>query len=76
MKDIILIILYWLHSIAAVVWIGGIFFILYAALPSAKEFLGKEAGKLLGVVGKRFTPFANYSILILVFSGIFMAILK
>lgn len=70
MKELILIACYWLHLIATVVWIGGITFILFIAIPSAKHVLGGEAGKLMGEISKRFTPLANYSILFLVITGI------
>lgn len=63
---------YWLHLLATVIWIGGIFLILFAVLPSAKEYLGKEASGFMSIISKKFTPFANYSILILVITGIFM----
>lgn len=70
MKELILIACYWLHLIATVVWIGGITFILFIAIPSAKHVLGGEAGKLMGEISKRFTPLANYSILFLIITGI------
>ncbi len=69
MKEVILAVCYWLHLSATVVWIGGIFFILFIALPSAKQVLGAEAGKLTGETSKRFTPLANYSIILLIVSG-------
>ena len=61
---------YWLHLTATVIWIGGIFFILFIALPSAKQVLGAEAGKLMGEISKRFTPMANYSIIALIVTGV------
>ena len=70
MREIILAVSYWLHSIATVIWIGGIFFILFIALPSAKQALGAEAGKLMGEISKRFAPIANYSIIVLIVTGI------
>ena len=70
MREIILAVSYWLHSIATVIWIGGIFFILFIALPSVKQILGVEAGKLMGEISKRFTPMANYSIIFLVATGV------
>jgi len=70
MKEIILALCYWLHLIATVVWIGGIFFILFITIPSAKQVLGAEAGKLMGEISKRFTPIANYSIILLVATGV------
>lgn len=71
-----MIMLYWIHLLATVIWIGGIFLILFVALPSAKEYLGKEAGKFMGIISKRFTPFANYSIILLIITGIFMVLLN
>jgi uncharacterized membrane protein len=59
----------WLHLVASVVWLGGITFIIFVAIPSAKQVLGKEAAKLLGEVSKKFTRLANFSILALVITG-------
>lgn len=70
MTEVILAISYWVHLVATVIWIGGITFILFIAIPSAKHVLGGEAGKLMGEISKRFTPLANYSILFLVITGI------
>src|SRR3972149_2704921 len=61
---------YWLHSMATVVWLGGITFILFIVIPSAKQVLGAEAVKLMGVISKRFTPIANYSIILLIVTGV------
>src|SRR4030065_791572 len=69
MREIILAVSYWLHLIATVVWIGGIAFILFIAIPSAKQVLGADAGKLMGEISKRFTPIANYSIILLLVTG-------
>lgn len=70
MREIILAVSYWVHLIATVVWFGGIVFILFVAMPSAKKVLGTEAGKMTGEISKRFTPMANYSIIFLVTSVI------
>lgn len=70
MKEVILAAAYWLHLTATVVWIGGIFFILFIAIPSAKQVLGGEAGKLMGEISRRFMPLANYSIMLLIITGI------
>ena len=69
MREIILAVSYWLHLTATVVWIGGIAFILFIAIPSAKQVLGADAGKLMGEISKRFTPIANYSIIFIVVTG-------
>jgi len=70
MIDIANIILYWLHIIATVVWIGGIVFILYVLIPKTKQILGEEAGKIIGEISKRFKLFADLSIIILILTGI------
>ncbi len=72
MRELILVAFYWLHILATVIWIGGIAFILFIAIPSAKQVLGVEAGKLMGEISKRFTPLANYSIILLVVTGIIL----
>ncbi len=40
MKELILVTFYWIHLIATVIWIGGIIFILFIAIPSSKQVLG------------------------------------
>ena len=70
MREVMLAGSYWLHSIATVVWLGGITFILFIVMPSAKQVLGVEAGKLMGDISKRFTPIANYSIIFLIVTGV------
>lgn len=69
MREIILVTFYWLHLIATVTWIGGIIFILFIAIPSSKQVLGAESGKLMGEISKRFTPLVNYSIILLIITG-------
>ncbi len=76
MRGIILAASHWAHLIATVIWIGGIIFILLIALPSAKQVLGSEAGKLMGEISKRFTPIANYSIIFLLVTGIILTALN
>ena len=72
MKELI-IACYWIHLVATVLWIGGILFIIFIAIPSSKQVLGAESGKLMGEISKRFTPLANYSIILLFVSGIVLA---
>ncbi len=72
MRELILTFSYWLHLISTVVWIGGIIFILFVAIPSSKQVMGTEAGKMMGEISKRFTPLANYSIILLVVTGIIL----
>lgn len=69
MGDLINAVFVWLHLLSAVVWVGGIFFIIFVAMPSSRQALGQDAGKLMGAVSKRFTPLANYGILVLAVTG-------
>jgi len=73
MHEILLIIATAIHLFAAVVWIGGIFFILFVALPSAKRIF-EQPGPLMGALSKRFVPLANISILLILVTGILMSL--
>jgi uncharacterized membrane protein len=70
MKELILIACYWVHLAATALWVGGITFILFIAIPSSRQVSGAESGKLMGEISKRFTPLANYSIILLVATGV------
>jgi len=65
---------HFLHILATVVWVGGIFMTLLVILPGSKTALesGPLVGKLMKEVGQRFTPLANMSILILIVSGLIL----
>jgi uncharacterized membrane protein len=69
-RGLILIVSYWIHLVASVIWIGGIAFVLFIAIPKAKQVLGAEASKLMVEFGKRFTLLVNYSIAFLALTGI------
>jgi copper resistance protein D len=73
MGDFAMAVSYWVHLTATSVWIGGIIFILIVAIPSSKQTLGADAGKLMSEISRRFTPLANYSIILLVMTGIVLA---
>ncbi len=73
MKELILISCYFAHSVAAALWIGGIIFTLFFAMPSSRQVLGAGSGKLMGEISKRFTPAANLSIIVLVITGTVLA---
>lgn len=72
MKELLSFTFVWIHLAATMVWLGGITFILLVAIPSARQVLGGDAGKLIGEAGKRFTPMANISIFSLLLTGIIM----
>ncbi|MCL5024522.1 MAG: CopD family protein [Nitrospirae bacterium] len=73
MKEVLLVVGAWIHLFASIVWVGGIFFILFAAFPGAKETL-EQPGKLMGALSKRFAPLANISILFIFVTGILMSL--
>jgi len=75
MNEILLTVVTWIHLFSTVVWIGGILFILFVALPVAKKTL-EQPGKLMGAISKRFVPMANISILLIFITGIFMSLLS
>jgi uncharacterized membrane protein len=76
MREIILTGAYWLHLIATVIWIGGITFVLFFVIPSGRQISGGEAAKLTGEISKRFTPIANYSIILLIVTGAVLTAVK
>lgn len=71
--DLIVILMGWLHLLSTVIWVGGIIFILYIAIPSSRQVSGPDAGRLMGEMSGRFTPFANYSILLIVVTGVVLS---
>jgi uncharacterized membrane protein len=73
MDGLLLTVTTWVHLLSAVVWIGGLFFILYVALPVAGKTLD-QPGKIMGPLSKRFVPLANISIFLIIASGIIMSI--
>lgn len=76
MREVLTVAIMWLHLTATIVWLGGIAFILFIAIPSAKKVLQGEAGGLMGEVTRRFTPMANYAIFLLLLTGIFLMLLN
>ncbi len=70
------ILLYWLHMIAMIFWIGGIGFILFILIPKTKQVLGQDAGKLIGEISKRFKLFADLSIIVLIITGIGLSVIN
>jgi uncharacterized membrane protein len=73
MNGLLLTVATWVHLLSAVVWIGGLFFILYVALPVAGKTMD-QPGKIMGPLSKRFTPLANISIFLIIASGLIMSI--
>jgi uncharacterized membrane protein len=73
MNGLLLTVATWVHLLSAVAWIGGIFFILYVALPVAGKTMD-QPGKIMGPLSKRFIPLANVSIFLIIATGIIMSI--
>jgi len=73
MNGLLLAVTTWVHLLSTVVWIGGIYFILYVALPSAKQAI-EQPGKIMGPISKRYVPMANASIILIIASGIVMSL--
>lgn len=61
-----------LHLIATVIWIGGMFFNIFVLRPSLGIIEQEQRVKLGYTVLKRFLPFAWISIIILFITGIFL----
>lgn len=67
------IIIGWIHIMATVIWIGGIFFFDRILPPPMKELEPPQAGKLNQAVVKRFTPVAWLSIIVIIATGLIRA---
>lgn len=73
-SDIALGFLNWIHLIATVAWIGGLFANLLVFMPSATKALGPGPmlGKLFGTVMGRFRPMVYRSMAALAITGLIM----
>lgn len=58
------------HLLATTVWIGGAFYAHFILQPALKMIDPREGGKLLGILGKRFSIAAASSLLLLAVTGI------
>lgn len=67
-----LIIAYWLHMLATVVWLGGLAALALIVLPSARRVLDLDQfAKLLDAIQHRLDPIAWLSLAVLVATGMF-----
>ena len=75
MNLIIISLSHFVHLLATVIWIGGIFMVLFVIIPSARTSLepGAMSGLMKEITGK-FTPMANLSILVMVITGVILAV--
>ncbi|MCL5067124.1 MAG: CopD family protein [Thaumarchaeota archaeon] len=65
----------WLHLFAAIIFIGGSFFIWIVVWPASYDITSNEAERtrIVGKIAKRFAYFTHATTVILVLSGIYLA---
>lgn len=62
---------YWLHMVATVTWVGGLFFQAVVLAPALQRSLTAEAtAELLGQLRRRFVPLAWLSLAVLIATGL------
>lgn len=81
MPSTMLVVLYAVHLLAAVIWIGGLLMIALVVKPGARRVWGETptiktsarnaVEALLTELGRRFTPLANLSLVVLIVTGMF-----
>lgn len=74
MIDVVYLFLNWLHLLALIIWIGGMFFVEGVLRPSIKVLTQPETGKLMAKVGERFKFLALGSLAVIILTGILRAI--
>lgn len=69
----VLALMYWLHLLATVVWVGGLVLLALVVGPGARARLGPgpEFGRLVSELHQRFNPWAWGSLVTLVATGMF-----
>lgn len=66
----VLALVYWLHMLATVVWIGSLTSLSILVLPAARQILdSQDYAGLLGKIQKRLDPLAWFSLLLLLATG-------
>lgn len=66
----VLALVYWLHMLATVVWIGSLTSLSILVLPAARQILdSQDYAGLLGKIQKRLDPLAWFSLLLLLSTG-------
>ncbi len=72
MSPSILAISYFFHLIATIIWIGGLVILMIMVLPEAHRVLGENPAfyTLLARLRKRFFPLSNFSLALLVVTGL------
>ena len=69
------IIILWIHIFAAVIFVGGSFFIWLVVWPASYDITDdeKERTKIVGKIAKRFAYFTHVSVAVLIVTGIYNA---
>jgi len=76
-SDTLLIILKWIHLMATVAWIGGMFTNFFIYIPAIGKTLDPPvAGKLMGAVMKRFRVMVYLSMALFLVTGIVMSYME
>ncbi|MEM0118564.1 MAG: CopD family protein [Conexivisphaerales archaeon] len=67
--------LLWVHLFAAVLFVGGSFFMWIVVLPATKGISSDESERtrVIGMIARKFGPVAWYSLLVLVITGLYNA---
>lgn len=69
------VIILWMHLFAAIIFIGGSFFIWIVVWPASYDITKDESERtrIVGKIAKRFAYFTHVSLLVLVLSGVYLA---
>ncbi|NWG15357.1 MAG: CopD family protein [Chloroflexi bacterium] len=72
MSPLILAISYFFHLLATIVWIGGLVILVALVWPEARRTLERDAAllRLLTRLRRRFAPLSNFSLVVLVITGL------
>jgi uncharacterized membrane protein len=70
------IVMLWLHTLAAVSWVGGMVFNLFVLRPSVGVIDAGDRVKLSLTVLRRFIPLVWLCVVVLAISGIYLSVLK
>jgi len=74
-KIVVFALITFLHDLATVVWIGGLFALSLLVIPAVRKAVGKspQAGEIVGTIQRRFRGFVVASIVTLGITGILMS---
>ena len=67
-QEALLFVVRFIHIVGAVIWVGGIFFLVLVVKPLAAD--NKDAPNIISSFGKRFRELINIVVIILILSGI------